>query len=240
MKILNGNQIKILACILMTIDHIGYFLFPNEIVLRIIGRLALPLFAYLIAEGCHYTRNKFKHFATIFVFGTICHIGVTIASPKDADYLNVLLTFSLSTLIIYALDKFKKNLFAKNTNSILYGGLFASSILASWFLCQSFEFDYGFFGVLLPVFCSLTYDVPDCKAKKFVDNQYVRLFFLAVGIFLLWTFSKSMKSIEPYAFLSVLILLFYNGERGKWNMKYFFYIFYPAHIAIINLIEMLY
>jgi hypothetical protein len=55
---LSGSTIKIIACILMAIDHIGYHLFPNLIILRIIGRLSMPLFAFFIAEGCYYTKNK--------------------------------------------------------------------------------------------------------------------------------------------------------------------------------------
>ena len=59
-KFLTGNALKILAALFMTIDHIGVMLFPRVLVLRIIGRLALPIFAFMIAEGCKYTRNKKK------------------------------------------------------------------------------------------------------------------------------------------------------------------------------------
>ena len=61
-KFLTGNALKILAAIFMTIDHIGVMLFPRMLILRIIGRLALPVFAFMIAEGCKYTRNKKKYF----------------------------------------------------------------------------------------------------------------------------------------------------------------------------------
>ncbi len=53
---ISNFSLKIIACIAMTIDHIGYLLFPNIIVFRIIGRLAFPILAYLIAEGCKYTK----------------------------------------------------------------------------------------------------------------------------------------------------------------------------------------
>ena len=59
---LSGSTIKIIACILMAIDHIGYHLYPEITILRIIGRLSMPLFAFFIAEGCYYTKNKLKHF----------------------------------------------------------------------------------------------------------------------------------------------------------------------------------
>lgn len=60
MKILNNNQLKIIACIFMLIDYIGFFLYPEIIILRYIGRLAFPLFAFFIAEGAYYTKNKIK------------------------------------------------------------------------------------------------------------------------------------------------------------------------------------
>ena len=55
---LTGNQLKLIALVTMTIDHIGMQLFPRVRLLRIIGRLAFPIFAYMIAEGCRYTRNR--------------------------------------------------------------------------------------------------------------------------------------------------------------------------------------
>ena len=57
-KILSSNQLKIIACITMLIDHIGYYLLPNVGVLRLIGRLTFPIFAFLISEGAKYTKNK--------------------------------------------------------------------------------------------------------------------------------------------------------------------------------------
>ena len=54
---LTGNQLKLLALFAMTCDHVGLQLLPQFIILRIIGRLAAPLFAYMIAEGCRYTQT---------------------------------------------------------------------------------------------------------------------------------------------------------------------------------------
>ena len=62
---LTGNQLKLFALLAMTCDHIGVQLFPRLLILRIIGRLALPIFAYMIAQGCRYTKNKKKYLMTI-------------------------------------------------------------------------------------------------------------------------------------------------------------------------------
>ena len=64
-KGLSGNQLKLIALAAMTVDHIGVQFFPNIQLLRIIGRLALPIFAYMIAQGCRYTKNKARYLGTI-------------------------------------------------------------------------------------------------------------------------------------------------------------------------------
>ena len=55
---LSGNSLKIIAAIAMTVDHIGVVIFPNFAILRIIGRIAFPIFAFMIAEGCRYTKKQ--------------------------------------------------------------------------------------------------------------------------------------------------------------------------------------
>ena len=64
-KILTNNALKIIACVSMIFDHIGIIMFPTAIWLRAIGRLAYPLFAFCIAEGCYYTKDKIKHLIII-------------------------------------------------------------------------------------------------------------------------------------------------------------------------------
>ena len=83
---LTGNQLKIFALIVMTIDHIGHFLLPEFIILRIIGRLAMPVFAWMIAEGCTYTKNPSRYFLTVFGFGLVCGVSVVqIAGNPDCN-----------------------------------------------------------------------------------------------------------------------------------------------------------
>ena len=105
MRILNGNTLKILAAVTMFIDHFGLMFYPQNMVYRAIGRLAMPLFAFMIAEGARYTRNKTRHFCLLFGWGAICQIVYFVFSGDT--YLNILLTFSMSTLILYALEAFK-------------------------------------------------------------------------------------------------------------------------------------
>ena len=108
---LSGNALKIIAAITMLIDHVGIMFFPGVAIFRIIGRLSFPIFAFMIAEGCRYTRNKLRYFAGIFTLATLCQLVYFIYNGDT--YMSVLVTFSLSILTVYALGYFKECLFDK-------------------------------------------------------------------------------------------------------------------------------
>ena len=72
---LDATALKLIGVVTMTIDHIGYILFPKLALLRIIGRLAYPVFAYLIAEGCTYSRYKTKYFLSVLGTGLLCSVA---------------------------------------------------------------------------------------------------------------------------------------------------------------------
>ena len=88
---LSGNVLKIIAAISMVIDHIGVMFFPYVKIYRILGRLAYPIFAFMIAEGCKYTKNQLKYFFTIFVFAVVIQLVYYLYS-KDT-YMSILITF---------------------------------------------------------------------------------------------------------------------------------------------------
>ena len=91
----------------MTIDHVGVVIFPHLEILRIIGRLSFPLFAFTVAEGCYYTRNKLLRFLMIFLIGASCQLVFYLYSGELLQ--NILLTFSLSMAMIYAYQYFLNN-----------------------------------------------------------------------------------------------------------------------------------
>ena len=213
----SGNALKGIAMVTMAIDHIGLVLFPQQIWMRIIGRLAFPIFAYLIAEGCRYTGNKFRHFLEIFVLGIVCQIGYAVVSPDL--YFGVLLTFSLSILLIYAVQKAESNK--------AYIPVAVLGVVLAWILCEKLpgvSFDYGFAGVMLPVLVSLP--------KK----QPWKLVAAAVGMVLV---CLNLQDIQWWSLLALVPLALYSGQRGRKGFKYGFYIFYPVHLLVIYGIGML-
>ena len=236
-RIFNGNTLKILAALFMLFDHAGILLFPNQLWMRFIGRLAMPLFAFMIAEGCRYTKNKVKHFALLFGLGIACQIVYIIFDPTTM-YLGILITFSISTLIIYAMQYAKTCLFSKEKKEkekILSVLLVLTLIALAYQLCRHVDVDYGFGGIMMPVFASLfdfhRIHTPDIWKK--LDCLPVRVLCMLIMEILVVATTNPIKFQLP-ALLAFLLLFLYNGKKGKANLKYFFYVFYPLHLGLLQ------
>lgn len=218
---LSGNALKLLAALFMTIDHVGVLLLPHVIVLRILGRLALPIFAYMIAEGCRYTRNRLRYFGSVFALGVLCQIVYYLADRSL--YFSILITFSLSIATIYALQDWKEQ---KTTRSAL---VFFGAVAGVYALNRVFVIDYGFWGCMLPVFAA-------AFQKTAWDRPWVNLGMLGLGLLVL---AADLGQIQYYALPALPLLACYNGRRGRWKLKYFFYLFYPLHLVLLQGIALL-
>ena len=132
---MSGNKLKIIACITMLIDHIGFLLFPKVMLLRYIGRISLPLFAFLIAEGCLHTRSKLRYFLSIFSMAIFCQSVYVIEDLLDGRisslYLNILFTFAFSILICCAYIKWSDAAKNNSKTSVLYFTLFLCKLVFS-------------------------------------------------------------------------------------------------------------
>lgn len=235
-KFLSGNALKILAAIFMLADHIGVLIFPRVTFLRIIGRLSYPIFAFMISEGARYTKNKSKYFASIFSLAALCQI-VYYFFAGGSLYMCILVTFSISILLIYAMNAAKRAWFNKSAtilSQILLTLIFLGGVLLTYFLNQKLTIDYGFVGCVAPVFASIFdfrgIEAPE-KLKK-LDNLTLRTLVFAIPILLLAI--ESPVKLQYFGLLSILLLLLYSGARGKYKMKNFFYIFYPTHLVLIE------
>lgn len=219
---LTGNQLKILAMITMTLDHIGAELFPHLLWLRIIGRLAMPIFAFMIAEGCRHTRSPLRYLGTLAAFATVCQAVYFFA--MGSLYMCILVTFSLSVSLTFLLKA------ARQTRSVGLWLLFSFAVISTFFLCEilpvylpltDYAVDYGFFGVMLPVLVYLG------------KNKWQQLLWAAVGLLLI---AYWYGFVQWYSLFALVLLALYNGKRGKRKMKWFFYIFYPSHLVAIHFI----
>lgn len=218
----NANQLKILAMISMTLDHIGLLLLPRWILLRVLGRLAMPIYAYMIAEGCRHTRDRKRYFLRIAGMAALCQAVYFFA--MGSVYMCILVTFSLSILLIGAIENYQKK--RDRASQIL---AFASLLLV-FFLCVAlpellpgtdFGVDYGIAGVLLPV---LVYFGSE-KTK-----------YLTAGLFLL---GFGYGIVQWFALAAVPLLGMYNGQKGDRNLGKWFYLYYPLHLVVLHGISLI-
>ena len=222
---LNNNQLKLLAMFFMLCDHVGKALLPQWSFLQILGRLAMPIFAYMIAEGCRHTRSRTRYFLQLFSLATVCQLVYFFA--MGSLYQSILMTFSLSVLSIFAIDRFRHN---RNLPSGLLLLLTATTVivlclgLPRWLSGTDFQIDYGLFGVLLPV---AVYCAPTRNTKLIAATLATVCLGAVYG------------GIQWYGLLAIPLLALYDGSRGKQKLKYLFYIFYPAHLCLIYLIDLL-
>lgn len=222
---LSGNQLKILALVTMTCDHVGKQLLPDLVFLQILGRLSFPIFAYMIAEGCLYTKNRAKYLLSMLSLAAACQLVYFFA--LGSLYQCVLVTFSLSIGLIYLLDHAVKRKSLGAWGLAVIGFLVVCGIifgLPKLLPDTDFHIDFGLWGVLLPVCVWLGRS----KASK--------LALMTADMLLL---SLSMGGVQWYCFAAVAFLALYNGTRGKLRLKYLFYIYYPLHLAVIYLISLL-
>lgn len=233
-RCLSGNTLKILAAVCMVIDHVGLLFFPRVELLRIIGRLAFPIFAFMIAEGARYTKSRGRYIGTLGGLALICQIVYYLFD--NSLYMCILVTFTLSLIMIFALQEFKRRLFDEKASvleRVTFGFIFLIAVLFCFYLNTVFTIDYGFGGCLLPLFASLT-DFRGLKVPKSLerlDGLLCRVIIFGVGLIFV---SLSLGSIQGYSLLALAPLLLYSGERGRAKMKYFFYLFYPLHLVILE------
>lgn len=211
---LDGTVLKLIACLSMFIDHLGAVCFSGMMGFRIIGRLAFPIYCFLLVEGAVHTRNMKKYILRMGIFALISEIPFDLAFYHRLVYMghqNVFFTLGLGLLAIWFLEHPIEQL---DIPDVLYKLLV---IIAAGLIAEFFNTDYGFTGIA--VICIFYYLRGQPQLKY------------PIAVILL----AAMGGVEVYAVLALIPILLYNGQRGRQTkaMQYGFYIFYPAHLLLI-------
>ena len=207
---LTSYQLKWIAVITMVIDHIGAVLFPGELILRIIGRLSFPIFCFLLTEGFCHTHNRKAYMQRLGVFALVSEIPYDLTFHGrllELERQNIFFTLLVGVILLHLLES---------------GGqwlLQAAKVLFMMWIAEVFKVDYGYEGILLIGIFYLLREHLWLKA--------------AGGV--LWNFLWENR-LQAFGGFAVLPILLYNGERGR-KMKYFFYVFYPAHLLALHVID---
>lgn len=223
-KILDATTLKIIAVIIMTIDHTGYVLFDNNYIMRSIGRISMPIFSFFISEGYIKTKNKKKYLTRLGIFALISEIPFDLAFSEKISFRhqNIMLTFFLSVIALMIFDIIRGEPKPEDTIHNVprtFIGIFAVGIIgyfSSWLRA-----DYG----LNAVVCVFIFYL--FKNSKQWFRSLSGTAFLAIRQYHM-----------PYLLsgLAFFPLAMYNGKKGK-GLKWLFYIFYPGHLLIIFLIK---
>lgn len=207
---LTGFHLKVIAILAMIIDHVGAILLPEYLILRYIGRLAFPIFSFLLVEGFVHTRNLQRYILRLGMFALLSEIPYDLAFYGEIGHWgkqNVFFSLCLGVATLYVL--IHMNHWWEKSICVFF---------AMW-LAQTIRADYGGFGIALMVWFYLMY-----------EYKWLKLFGGAA-----WNFYSGI-GIQSYGALAMLPIALYNGKQGI-RMKYFFYCFYPVHLLVLYLFK---
>ena len=212
-------QLKVLACFCMFADHLCWGLFPYDrfasVIRDTIGRMAFPLFVFMLAEGFFHTRSRLRYCLNVLVTALISEIPYDLTFHHKLFYFsdqNVMFTLFLALVMFSVLSRLKNNI-------ILHAAAAVPFAAAAYFL----NLNYGLWGIAC---CFIAYET-------FFMPHYISGAIITLPLM-----------IKYYSFgslLSAIPLYFYDNSRGKIPAaaKYCFYAFFPVHILIIMLLKQL-
>lgn len=243
---LSSFALKIIAVISMLIDHIGAVFFPEATVLRLIGRLAFPIYCFLIAEGYTHTKNAPRYLLRLGAFALISEIPFNLAFGGKLFVLggcNVFITLFLGLLAIMLFDTVRR------WEGVPCLASFVLALVPAALLCRAADTlhsDYGKYGVMLIFIFFLFRENRTaamlifalCTILKYGltsigSPDALRLFDCAGS-----TWYLTLDKTQLYCLLAAIPLSLYSGKNGYRGGKWFFYIFYPAHLTVIGLLAM--
>lgn len=240
-QILNGNALKMIAMVTMFIDHVGaaviemgiieayrsgnsgisyetaMMFWRLDLLFRMIGRIAFPIYCFLLVEGFTHTGNVRRYGTRLLVFGLISEIPFDLAffhSWCDTGHQNVFFTLLLGLIALWFLRRYEGCVWKQGAALLVCSG-------AAWVL----KTDYDAYGVILIAFLYFIRRLP--KSTRVIAGAV----------------AMSYDGLSDPRFLTealaIIPISMYNGERGRrWN-KYLFYAFYPVHILALYLVSRL-
>lgn len=225
-----SRDLKWIALITMILDHIGAALIeagifhydstlidtiPNgalwfacDVLLRMIGRLSFPIFAFLLVEGFLHTRNKKRYAIQLFLFACLSEQPFDLAFAEP-QYQNIFFTLWISFCVMWLCEHVRERKWMQGI-----------SVLLGCALVWSIQSDHGVLGVLLILVFYFFHE--DRKKRN-----------LCAGAILLYE-TWAMLGV---GLLSLYLLSFYNGLPGNSKYKYFFYLCYPIHLGILVILK---
>lgn len=205
---MTGFQLKLLAMLAMTADHIGAVFFPEIPLLRWIGRLAMPVLCFFIGEGLRHTRSPRRYLLRLTGFALLSELPFDLAFYGGIEWghQNVYFTLALGLLALRAIQ-----------SRGMEGWLLA---LTAALAAELLGCDYGMYGVLLILLLD--------RFHRARSEQLAAAALLNLAFFGLQTQTLSLIALP--------LLWLYNGKRGRDDRR-LFYLYYPAHLCVLGILR---
>lgn len=225
-KIFDGATLKYIAMISMLMDHtnkaiiIHYLNGENNFlsfvsgIFDILGRIAFPIFCFMIVEGFYKTKNKGKYFLNLLLFGAVSEIPFDLFDSGvifQPNANNIMFTFALLLLTLWCIDLLKQKI-----NKILWYAISVCIVAVSSLIAMITGLDYVHYAIIIGYLYYVFYDI--------------QILASALGGALMYK--------ELWALLGFGLVLTYNGKRGKQN-KWFNYWFYPVHLLLLGILRII-
>ena len=249
---MSALALRIFACFCMLLDHLGYALYPFlpfATVLRCFGRLAFPLFVFLIVNGYRYSSNRLRYALRLALFALLSQIPFSLFCGYGFYSLNfnVFVTLLLALLTVWSTDALLKRKFLRCFAFVpgllvfllYYFGLISSDYgMKGIFLALTFRYlDKNKLLTVLGTFCSVFY------AQLIAYGVQVLKLLLGKGA--AFSLPSDWVLIQGFSLFALIPIFFYNGKRGrfpqkKWAAKavqWGFYLFYPLHMILLTMLR---
>lgn len=205
---MTGFQLKLLAMLAMTADHIGAVFFPEIPLLRWIGRLVMPVLCFFIGEGLRHTRSPRRYLLRLTGFALLSELPFDLAFYGGIEWghQNAYFTLALGLLALWAIQ-----------SRGMEGWLLA---LTAALAAELLGCDYGMYGVLLILLLD--------RFHRARSEQLAAAALLNLAFFGLQTQTLSLIALP--------LLWLYNGKRGRDDRR-LFYLYYPAHLCVLGILR---
>lgn len=202
---------QFLAMLTMAIDHVGKVFFEDQIAWRVIGRIAFPIYAYMIVSGYRHTKDKQKYFYRLLLIALLSQFPYMYG--LSATGINVVGSFAICLIVLLGMDKTKLYIFR-----ILL-------IAAASFILEYFNFDYGMYGLFLILIYRYT-----TSKEMVLLHIMLNLFFLVYKGWLVQI--TSIWSTIALLYMPQIIKWIEAFRIPRWLWRSF----YPAHLAGISIV----
>ena len=230
---LNANQLKLIAIIAMTVDHLAWTFFPGYdtrwfvLLAHVIGRLTAPIMWFFIAEGYHHTRNVQKYALRLFLLAFVSHFaynfcfGIPLIPQSWFNQTGVAWSLAWGLVMLWIFDNDRIKTWQK--------------CLSIPFVCLiTFPADWSCVAAMAILFMGVS------RGNIKAQMQWMMVWTVVYAAVYFFFLDRVYALVQLFTCLSIPILKCYNGQRGQWrSMGKLFYVYYPAHLVLCGIIRIL-